>query len=150
MQVKLTEAEQARLRYTTTHNVEAWTYWVQGLASLRQAVGKENNASALLCWEKALTLDPASAALNAMLGFIHCLDARFGWGDNRETAITKAQAYADRALQLDQNNADGYITLGLLCWLREQYEEAVLNARKAVQLAPGSADGAELASFFLT
>ena len=30
MQVKLTEGEQARLRYTTTTNVEAWTYWAQG------------------------------------------------------------------------------------------------------------------------
>ena len=30
MQVKLTEGEQARLRYTTTNNVEAWTYWAQG------------------------------------------------------------------------------------------------------------------------
>lgn len=150
MQVKLTEGEQARLRYTTTHNVEAWTYWVQGLASFRQAVTKENNASALSCWEKALTLDPASAALNAMLGFIHCLDARFGWWDDRETAIIKARTYADRALQLDPNNADGHIALGLLCWLRGQYDEAVFNARKAVQLAPGSADVAELASFILT
>ena len=150
MQVKLTEGEQARLHYTTTHNVEAWTYWVQGLASFRQAVTKENNASALLCWEKALTLDPASAALNAMLGFIHCLDARFGWWDDRETAIIKARAYADRALQLDPNNADGHIALGLLCWLRGQYDEAVFNARKAVQLAPGSADVAERASFILT
>ena len=150
MQVKLTEGEQARLRYTTTHNVEAWTYWVQGLASFRQAVTKENNASALVCWEKALTLDPASAALNAMLGFIHCLDARFGWWDDRETAIIKARTYADRALQLDPNNADGHIALGLLCWLRGQYDEAVFNARKAVQLAPGSADVAELASFILT
>ena len=150
MQVKLTEGEQARLRYTTTHNVEAWTCWVQGLASFRKAVTKENNASALLCWEKALALDPASTALNAMLGFIHCLDARFGWWDDRETAIIKARAYADRALQLDPNNADGYIVLGLLCWLREQYDEAVFNARKAVQLAPGSADVAELASFILT
>ena len=150
MQVKLTEGEQARLHYTTTHNVEAWTYWVQGLASFRQAVTKENNASALLCWKKALTLDPASAALNAMLGFIHCLDARFGWWDDREMAIIKARAYADRALQLDPNNADGHIALGLLCWLREQYDEAVLNARKAVQLAPGSADVAERASFILT
>ena len=150
MQVKLTEGEQARLRYTTTHNVEAWTYWVQGLASFRQAVTKENNASALACWEKALTLDPASAALNAMLGFIHCLDARFGWWDDRETAIIKARTYADRALQLDPNNADGHIALGLLCWLRGQYDEAVFNARKAVQLAPGSADVAELASFILT
>ena len=150
MQVKLTDGEQARLHYTTTHNVEAWTYWVQGLASFRQAVTKENNASALLCWKKALTLDPASAALNAMLGFIHCLDARFGWWDDRETAIIKARAYADRALQLDPNNADGHIALGLLWWLRGQYDEAVFNARKAVQLAPGSADVAERASFILT
>ena len=41
MQVKLTEGEQARLRYTTTSNVEAWTYWVQGLSHFRQALGKE-------------------------------------------------------------------------------------------------------------
>jgi len=150
MQVKLTEGEQARLRYTTTHNVEAWTCWVRGLASFRQAVTKENNASALLCWEKALALDPTSAALNAMLGFIHCLDARFGWWDDRETAVIKARAYADRALQLDPNNADGHIVLGLLSWLRRQYDDAVYNARKAVQLAPGSTDVAELASFILT
>jgi len=32
LQVKLIEGEQARLRYTTTTNVEAWTYWVQGLS----------------------------------------------------------------------------------------------------------------------
>jgi len=150
MQVKLTEGEQARLRYTTTHNVEAWTFWVRGVASFRQAVTKENNASALLCWEKALALDPTSAPLNAMLGFIHCLDARFGWWDDRETAIIKARAYADRALQLDPNNADGHIALGLLFWLRGQYDEAIYNARKAVQLAPGSTDVAELASFILT
>ena len=75
MQVKLTEGEQARLRYTTTHNVEAWTYWVQGLSHYRQAITKENMAAARLYWEKALALDPASAALNAMLG-LHALSGR--------------------------------------------------------------------------
>ena len=78
MQVKLTEGEQARLRYTTTTNVEAWTYWAQGISHYRQAVTKETMGPARLYWEKALALDPASASLNAMLGFMHCLDARFG------------------------------------------------------------------------
>ena len=41
MQVKLTEGEQARLRYTTTKNVEAWTYWVQGLSHYRGPATKE-------------------------------------------------------------------------------------------------------------
>lgn len=35
MQVKLTEGEQARLRYTTTNNVEASTHWVRGLSYYR-------------------------------------------------------------------------------------------------------------------
>ena len=38
MQVKLTEGEQARLRYATTSNIEAWNYWVQGLSHFRQAL----------------------------------------------------------------------------------------------------------------
>ena len=150
MQVKLTEGEQARLRYTTTTNVEAWTYWAQGMAHYRQAVTKETMGPARLYWEKALALDPTSASLNAMLGFMHCLDARFGWWDDRETAIDKARAYADRALGIDPDSADAYTASSLILLLQKRYDEAVADARKAVQLAPGSADAAELASFVLT
>ena len=35
MQRKLTDGEQARLRYPRTNNVEVWTYWVQGLAAFK-------------------------------------------------------------------------------------------------------------------
>jgi len=69
MQVKLTEGEQARLRYTTTTNVEAWTCWVRGMSHYSQAVPKETMGPARHYWEKALALDPSSASLNAMLGF---------------------------------------------------------------------------------
>jgi adenylate cyclase len=95
MQVKLTEGEEARLRYTTTSNVEAWTYWVQGLSAFRQAPHKEPNRRMRSFWEKALALDPRSAALNAMLGFAHYADARYGLWDDRETALAKARAYVE-------------------------------------------------------
>ena len=150
MQVKLTEGEQARLRYTTTTNVEAWTYWAQGMSYFRQAITKENTGSARACWEKALALDPASAPLNAMLGFVHSVGARFGWWDDRETALGKARAYADRALEIDPGNADAHIASGCVFVMRECYDEAVADARKAVELAPGSADVASLAGFILT
>jgi adenylate cyclase len=150
MQVKLTEGEQARLRYTTTTNVEAWTYWAQGMSYFRQAITKENTGSARACWEKALALDPASAPLNAMLGFVHSVGARFGWWDDRETALGKARAYADRALEIDPGNADAHIASGCVFVMRERYDEAVADARKAVELAPGSADVASLAGFILT
>ena len=145
MQVKLTEGEQARLRYTTTNNVEAWTYWVQGLSHYRRPITKENMGPARLCWEKALALDPTSAALNAMLGFMHCLDARFGWWDDRETALGKARTYTDRALELDPANADAHRTSSVLCLAqRSAMTRPLSHARRAVQLAPGSADMAEL------
>jgi adenylate cyclase len=149
MQVKLTEGEQARLHYTTTKNVEAWTHWVQGLSHYRGPAIKENMGPARFHWEKALALDPTSAALNAMLGFMHCLDARFSWWDDRETALGKARTYTDKALELEPSNADAYRTSSVLLLAQGRYEEAVVNAKRSVQLAPGSADVGELASFVL-
>ena len=100
-------------------------------------------------WEKALALDPTSAALNAMLGFMHCLDARFGWWNDHETAMGKARGYADKALEIDPDNADAHTASSLILLMQRRYDEAVADARKAIQLAPGSALAAELASFVL-
>jgi len=149
MQVRLTEGEQARLRYTTTSNVEAWTLWTQGLSHYHQAITKEKIGAARQCWERALALDPNSAALNAMLGLMHVLDARFNWWDDRPVAVRKASTYAKRALDLEPNNADAYVTSGCVSLLERRYDEAVAEARRAVELAPGSADVAMLASFIL-
>ena len=149
MQVKLTEGEQARLRYTTTHNVDAWTYWVQGLSHFHMGATKESLIAARLCWEKALTLDPGSAALQAMLGLVLCLGARFGWWDDREAALVEARAYADKALEIDPSNADAHVTSGILFWVQKRYDKAVADARRAIQLPPGSADVADFASHIL-
>lgn len=149
MQVRLTEGEQAQLRYTTTSNVEAWTYWAKGLAHYRQAFTKETMGRARTYWEKALALDRNSASLNAMLGWMHCLDARFGWWDDRESALGKARAYEGRALELDPANADAHTTSGLILLYSERFEDAVAEARRAVELAPSSADAANFASSVL-
>jgi adenylate cyclase len=149
MQVNLTEGEQARMHYTTTSNVEAWTMWVQGLSHFRQAVTKDNTARTLPCWERALALDPTSATLNAMLGFIHYVDARFGWWDDRETALGKAREYGDRALELNPENPAANTTSSFTLLLEECFDDAAVHARKAVHLAPGSADAASYACFVL-
>jgi adenylate cyclase len=149
MQVKLTEGEQARLRHTTTNNIEAWTYWVQGLAYYRRPPTKESMGRARGFWEKALALDPRSAVLNAMLGFIECLDARFGWWIEREAALAKAQAFVDAALDLEPINSDAHRTLSVILLFRRRFDEAAAVARRAAELAPNSADVAEIASFVL-
>jgi adenylate cyclase len=149
MQVKLTEGEQARLRYTTTKNVAAWSLWVQGLSHYRQSISKVKIGAARVCWEKALALDPDSAALAAMLGWTHCLDARFGWWDDRDNALFKAEELLRSALAKDPNNADALIAKAGLLWIRRRFDEGAVEVRKAVEFAPGSADVANLASFYL-
>ena len=145
MQVKLTEGEQARLHYTTTGNVDAWTHWVKGLSHYRQAVTKENFTPALSYWQKALALDPASAALHGMIGYMHYMDARFGWWDDWQMALEKARRYADRALELDPDSPDGHTASSLTCLLEGRYDEAAVHAHRAADLAPGSADAVSFA-----
>ena len=149
LQVSFTEGEQARLRHGTTSNIEAWQLWVQGLSHFRQAVTRERVGATRPYWEKALALDPGSATINAMLGFVHYCDARFGWWDNRETALDKAAKYAERALTLRPDNADAHITAAVVEMMKGRYEAAVDHARRAVRLAPGSADAATFACFVL-
>ena len=136
MQVRLTEGEQARLRYTTTTNVAAWSFWVEGLSYYRRSISQDNVGAARACWEKALALDPTSAALGGMLSWVHCLDARFGWWDDRATAIGKAEGYLNGALRSDPNTPDALIASAGLLWLGGRFDETARDARRAVQLAP--------------
>jgi adenylate cyclase len=149
MQVSLTEGEQARLRHGSAGNVEAWQLWVQGLSYFRQAVTREKVGAARPFWEKALALDPSSATINAMLGFVHYCDARFGWWDDRETALDKAAIYAERALAAGPEDGDAHITAAVVELMKERCEAAIAHARLAVRLAPGSADAATFACFVL-
>jgi len=149
LQVKLTEGEQARLHYTTTSNVEAWTHWAQGLFHYRQGVGRDTYERARSHWEKALALDPGSAVLHSMLGFIHYADARMGWWDERSTAVETARAHVEKALALDPDNADACARAGQFLLLEERWEEAASQVRRAVRLAPDAGDIAAVACFVL-
>jgi adenylate cyclase len=150
MQVNLTEGEQARMRYSSTSNVEAWNFWVQGLACYRSGVvTKDGVGKARIYWEKALALDPNSASLHAMLGFIHSSSARFGWWGDRASEIGKSKAYLARALELDPDNADAHLFTGMILNSDRCFDDSIASARRAIALAPGSADVAAFAAAIL-
>jgi adenylate cyclase len=151
MQVHLTGGERARLRYTTTTNVEAWDHWAKGKAAeaewMRGRTGKEKLTVARGHFEKALALDPRSAELHAVLAFVHWLDARFGWWDDRPTALATGAGHVERALALDAGNGDAHVYSSLILLLDRRFDDALAMARKAIELAPGSAHVAHWASF---
>jgi adenylate cyclase len=130
MQVRLTEGEQARFGYTTTHNVEAWTHWARGMSYWRLSPTKDTRSAAQLWWEKALALDPTSAPLNALLAMAHVLNARFEWSDSFENALAKGRVYARRALELDPGDAKALIASGLVALLDGRHDDAVASVGK--------------------
>ena len=81
MQVHLTEGDAARLRYTTTTNVAAWSHWVRGRGFLLKGPERENKAQAQMHWERALAcIRQVLAPLNAALAFVEFTNARLKGG----------------------------------------------------------------------
>ena len=113
-------------------------------------VNKDRVGQARVYWEKALALDPNSAPLNAMLGFMHFADARFGWWDDREIAIAKSKAHVKRALEIDPDNADAHLFSGMLANLERRFDDSVAEVRLAISLAPGSVDVAAFSASMLS
>jgi adenylate cyclase len=151
MQVRLTEGEQARLRYTTTTNVEAWNLWIKGLNYDRQPKTRESRLQTRRCWEQALALDPNSAVLNALLADLYYSDARLGWsGDSRESALKTAEAYVERALSIDSDCADAHRSAGGVLLLRSRFSESAAAARQAARLGPSLPDVLVHGGFVLT
>jgi adenylate cyclase len=135
------------MRYSSTSNVEAWNLWVQGLAFYRSGiVTKDGVGKARTYWERALALDPNSASLHAMLGFLHRASARFGWWGDRAAEIEKCKALLARALELDPDNADAHLITGMVLNHEHRFDESVASVRRGIALAPGSADIAAFAA----
>jgi adenylate cyclase len=140
MQVHLMDGDQARLRYTTTSNVEAWNHWIEGLAHHHGPLTGAEQLKALRCWERALALDPDSGPLNAMVAYQHLLDVRYGWWEPRQMAVEGTQRYLDRARAIDPEMPDllrTNIGLHIFC---ERFDEALRAARHAVRTYPNVGD----------
>lgn len=149
LQVELTEGEQARLRYTTTDNVTAWTSFIQGL-SLFRTVSADTYRHARKCFEDALRQDPESAQIHAMLACTHAIEGRFIWTDDRDNSLALAKTHADRALEIDAANADAFAALGYWHMAYMRLEESVAAYAQAVEFAPDHADLRALYALALT
>lgn len=148
LEVRLTEGEQARMRSTSIRNLEAWSFWVRGLARYHgRVLSREGLTATLMDWQKAAGLEPGSATIQAMLGMLYYLDARFEFWNDRDTALGKGLAHVETALSSDADCADAHMVRGLLLLLQLRHEEAVAAARQSLVLGPGSADVAAFGGF---
>jgi len=103
---------------------------------------REANDQAIRLLEKSVEIDPQFAAAYAALAAAYGTRA-IGVEINEPKWIEKASAAVGKALALDPNLAEGYVSRGYLLWSRANgwsHERAVSDYRHALELNPNLAE----------
>jgi TolB-like protein len=109
---KLEQAEIERAKREPTESLDAYDYYLRGLASTRHW-SKEANGEALHMFYKAIELDPDFASAHGMAAWCHCQRKAFRWVTNRSQEIADTTRLARRAVELGRDDA---VALGTGGW----------------------------------
>jgi adenylate cyclase len=139
LHVKLTIGEDARLSAQSTQNLEAYLKLLEG-HSHAMRLNKDANILARQYYEEALALDPDYIFALVNLAWTHTMDASYGWAESRAKSLETAEKLAQKALLLDDSFGGTYGVLGSIQNNKGNVKEAVALRKKAVALAPNSAN----------
>lgn len=106
---KLQQAEVERARRKPTASLNAYDYYLRGLAVVHQTT-REANCEASRLFHKAIELDPDFAAPHGMAAWCHVVRKTNGWVIDREKDVAEAARLARRATELGRDDAVA------LCW----------------------------------
>jgi adenylate cyclase len=138
LQVKLTEAEEARVLAKCTDNLEAYLKLLQGREHVHR-LNKEDNAQGRQLINEAIALDPQYASAYTYLAGTHHLDAWLGSSKSPRESTAKAIELAQKAIALDDSLAEAHGLLGYLYTMTRQHDKGIVKAERGVALDPNSA-----------
>ena len=139
LEVRLTEGEQARLRYRGSANLEVLVKKAKALAHFRH-LNREGNALAKKELEEALAVAPEDSSLYSLLAATHMMDLWLGSTESNLISFAHATTCVKKAIALDKDNSDAYLILGKLHEIKREHDEAIAAAERAVVLNPNGAD----------
>ena len=137
--VKLTNKESAQIERLPTNNLQAYDYYLRAEQS-GYIAGSFNLVDTMDLYQKAIDLDPEFSEAYSGLA----RSAVEAWRNDTgvihgATARVIAYEAASRALEIDPSNGQAYSVLAVLQVADGHHDAAIKSARKAVDLAPGSA-----------
>jgi adenylate cyclase len=101
---KLEEAEIERAKRKPTDSLDAYDYYLRGLAGINYLT-REANDEALHLFKKAIDLDPGFALAYARAAHCFLYRKTNGWMMDRVTEIAEATRLAQRAVELGRDDA---------------------------------------------
>jgi tetratricopeptide (TPR) repeat protein len=133
VQARLVPEEKARIGHVPTQNLEAYELYMRAVDLFRQ--WKPDEVIEKL--DRAIALDPQFALAYALLSSTHNDVYTYG-ADISERHLTAARDFAETALRLDPDLAEGYAARGFYLYGRRNYEAALQDLDQARRLAPGN------------
>ena len=139
LKVRLTAGEEARLENRGKIDPEAYDLVVRARQRVLQ-LQPEAALEARRMLERAIEIDPELALPYARLSIISFAEYANQWNDATAENMTRALELARKAIEKDNTEPQGFISLAItLCWMR-RLEEAEQAAERAFDLAPNLAD----------
>jgi TolB-like protein/two-component SAPR family response regulator/Tfp pilus assembly protein PilF len=138
LRVHLLRENVERIESESTGDLEAFTLYIRGRRILLNTLDAEDFRRAIKYFEQALAIDPGYAAAWAGLAGAH-IEYWF-WCDALDESVETARAAADRAVALDPQLAEGYVSQALVKWAADKelvVAESLLL--RALELAPRDA-----------
>ena len=137
MQVKLTEGDRARAAAKGTENLEAYLKYLQANDYINQS-NRESMVLGRQSAEEAIGLDPKYAMPYVVLAIINISEFWVGTNKSQEQSLADATEFLQKAIALDDSNAEAHSRLAFVYLFSEQPEKALEQAAKAVTLDPNS------------
>ncbi len=138
----LSIAERERFQRENHPKLDAWAAYQKGLAHYYQPYSDENHAESSRLFNQSIKLDPNFSdayAMIAMMGIYSIRSGQTSYTGTREQIIADARKAAERAVQLEDNNALAHLALAPTLQLSGQHGAGVQECETAVRLNPNLA-----------
>jgi adenylate cyclase len=139
---QLEKAEIGRAKRKPTESLDAYDYYLRGMARIYQYGGREANAEALRLFHQAIELDPEFASASAYGMAAICYDFRkaSSWMTDPANDVTETARLARRAVELGKDDAVALATSGrALAYVVRDLDAGAAFVDRALLLNPNLA-----------
>jgi TolB-like protein len=137
---QLEKAEIERAKRKPTESLDAYDYYLRGMARIYQYGGREANADALRLFHQAIELDPEFASAYGMAAICYDFRRASGWMTDPANDVTETARLARRAVELGKDDAVALATSGrALAYVVRDLDAGAAFVDRALLLNPNLA-----------